>query len=71
MAELTAHIDLKKRAAEAARRAAFRADCCRLAAADRAVAAARRLVNLLTAAELLVNGFYEHHGCWRKRKEAT
>jgi hypothetical protein len=70
-------------AAEQARRVAERrrqrqaghqallAEQAALAPADRALRDARTLVDLLLAAALLIENCHCHHGCWRRRRDAT
>src|SRR5262249_15010880 len=67
-AELAGRLDERERQDRRAERAAFLAEQVRLAAAAVAFADARALVDLLVQATLVLGGFHNHHGQWRRRR---
>ena len=70
-AELAARLDARERQDRRAERAAFLAEQVRLAVVDLALQEARALVDLLVQTTLVLGGFHNHHGQWRRRRGRT
>jgi hypothetical protein len=71
VAELAARLDGQERDARDARRLALARERARLAEADLPLRRARDLIGLLVAAALLLSGWHEHRGEWRRRSGQT
>ena|SRR5579871_1245896 len=68
LAELTARLDEEERERRQAERRAWLDEQIRLAAADASLDDLRDSVDLLFRATLLLGGYHNHHGLWRRRR---
>jgi len=67
-AELIAHLDDTARREREEAKQEWEEAKFRIAMADLALDQARTVINLLADAELILQGWHEHHGEWRFRK---
>src|SRR5262245_16764287 len=67
-AEMAALLDEREREQRQAARLKTLQERADLALADLALKRSRELANLLTEATLLLAGYHQHHGCWRRRR---
>jgi hypothetical protein len=68
IAEMAAHLDEERCEQRRAARLSELAVRAELARADLALAQSRKATLLLLSAELLLAGYHNHHGIWRKRR---
>src|SRR4051812_34560770 len=69
LAELAARVDELERQERLARREAWLTEQERLAAPEALLSEVQRLVGLLARATLLLEGYHEHKGEWRRRRK--
>jgi len=65
--ELNARLHERERRQRQAEAQAWQVEQVQLARADAIMDELRTLADLITRAKLLLAGFYEHHGEWRRR----
>src|SRR5439155_21906695 len=65
--ELNARLHERERRQRQAEDQAWQVERVQLARADAVMNELRTLADLMTRAKLLLSGFYEHHGEWRRR----
>jgi hypothetical protein len=70
-AEEYARLDAQRRQEREAQRNALHVEQARVAPADRALRAFGALADLLARSLLLLGGYHEHRGCWRRRHDRT